>query len=66
MKKSRSVYSYHLSGDLGIPGFIWIPEVPLAQIETINNETETDEEGYLNAFLRIEFGKLLLHKSLFI
>ena len=42
------------------------PEVPLTEIEKTNNETETDDEGYLNPFLRIEFEKLFLHKCLFI
>jgi hypothetical protein len=46
---------HHLPGDLGIPGFIWIPEVPSSQVKKIEDETESNENGNLNPLLEKEF-----------
>jgi hypothetical protein len=46
---------HHLPGDLGVAGFIWIPEVPSTKIKKIEDETESDENANLNPLLRIEF-----------
>jgi len=54
----------HLSCDLGIAGLIRVPEVPLTQVNKINNKTESYEKSDLSPFLGIEFGKTSLHRFL--
>jgi len=51
----------HFSGDLGIARLIRIPEVPLTQVNKINEKTEPCEKDDLSPFLRIKFGKTSLH-----
>jgi hypothetical protein len=50
----------HLSGDLGIPGLIWVPEIPSTNIKEIEDETDSYQEGDLDPFLRIDFRNSLL------
>jgi hypothetical protein len=50
----------HLSGDLGIPGLIWIPEIPSIKIKEIEDETESYQKGDLDPFLRVDFGDSFL------
>jgi len=56
----------HLPCNLGITGFVRIPEVPSINIKEIDDETESYEKGDLDPFLRIDFRKPFLHRlSLF-
>jgi hypothetical protein len=38
---------HHLSRNLSVAGFIRVPEIPLTQINKINEETESQEKGDL-------------------
>jgi hypothetical protein len=47
----------HLPRNLGITGFVGIPEVPPPQVKKIEGDAESNENGNLNPLLRIDFGK---------
>ena len=51
---------HDLPGYLAIPGFIRIPEIPLAEVEKIENDAESDEDVDLSPLLSDQ-----LQKSLF-
>jgi hypothetical protein len=54
---------HHLSCDLGITGFIRIPQVPPPQVKKIEDDTESNQNGDLNPLLRIDLGERLFHSS---
>jgi hypothetical protein len=43
---------HHLSRNLCITGFVRIPEIPLTQVNKINDEAESQEKGDLGPWLR--------------
>jgi hypothetical protein len=53
----------HLPGDLGITGFIRIPQVPSPQVKEIEDDTESNENADLDPLLRIYLRKPFLHSS---
>jgi len=54
----------HLPCNLGITGFIRVPEIPSPQIEKVKDETESYQEENLGIFLRIDFIKSFFHDLL--
>jgi hypothetical protein len=51
---------HHLSCDLSVTGFIRIPQIPPPQVRKIEGDAESNENGDLNPFLRIDLRNSLL------
>jgi hypothetical protein len=56
----------HLSRNLSIARFIRVPEIPLTQVNKINDKTESQKKDELSPGLRDHFGKFFIHSAYFI